>query len=153
MVRLKQIHLTAFGPRVPCVFLNCLHRVQRWLAIMQIYQNKRKSLYQKRVQLPQDRLGSPTWSVILFWNTNTAEVTLCESGGVCGRAVNTSNSRSGVPGFTPRPSRCFLRQGALLHFVSLHSGVQMGTGDILLRGWGGGGGVTLRWSSFPSRRE
>ena len=62
-------------------------------------------------------------AVILFWNTNTADVTSCESGGVCGRAVNTSNSRSGVQAFTPRPSCCFLRQGALLHFVSLHSGV------------------------------
>ena len=41
-------------------------------------------------------------------------------GGVCGRAVNTSNSGRG---FKPRPSRCFLRQGSLLHFVSLHPGV------------------------------
>ena len=48
-------------------------------------------------------------AVIFFWNTNTAQVTSCESGGVCGRAVNTSNSKSGVPGLTPRPSRCFLR--------------------------------------------
>ena len=44
-------------------------------------------------------------------------------GGVCGQAVNTSNSRSGGPGFKPRPSHCFLRQGTLLHFVSLHPGV------------------------------
>ena len=29
---------------------------------------------------------------------------------------------------------CFLRQGTLLHFVSLHPGVLMNTGDILL--WG-----------------
>ena len=42
-----------------------------------------------------------------------------------------------IPGFKPRPSRCFLRQGTLLHFVSLQPGVQMGTSDILL-------GVTLR---------
>ena len=41
-------------------------------------------------------------------------------GGVCGRAVNTSNSGRG---FKPRPSPCFLRQGSLLHFVSLHPGV------------------------------
>ena len=34
-----------------------------------------------------------------------------------------SNSRSGGPGCRPRPSRCFLRQGTLLHFVSLHQGV------------------------------
>ena len=36
--------------------------------------------------------------------------------------------------FKPRPSRCFLRQETLLHFVSLHPGVLMGTGDILLGG-------------------
>ena len=54
------------------------------------------------------------------------------SGGVCGWAVNTSNSGSGGQGFKPRPSRCFLRQGNLLHFVSLHPGAWMGTGDILL---------------------
>ena len=42
-------------------------------------------------------------------------------GGVCGRAVNTSNSgESGRPGFKPRRSRCFLRQETLLRFVSLH---------------------------------
>ena len=37
-------------------------------------------------------------------------------GGVCGRAVNTSNSGSGGLGFRPRPSRCFPRQETLLHF-------------------------------------
>ena len=42
---------------------------------------------------------------------------------VCGLAVNTYNSVSGSPGFKPCPSYCFLRQGTLLHFVSLHSGV------------------------------
>ena len=39
--------------------------------------------------------------------------------GVCGRAVDTSNFRSGGPGFKPRPSRFFLRQETLLHFVSI----------------------------------
>ena len=67
-----------------------------------------------------------------------------------GRAVDTSNSGSGGPGFKPSPSRCFHRQGTLLHFVSLHPGVEMGTGDILLGG-GGEGGVNLRWNSIPSR--
>ena len=42
---------------------------------------------------------------------------------VCNRAVNISNSGSGGPGFKPRPPRCFLRQGNLLQFVSLHQGV------------------------------
>ena len=31
-------------------------------------------------------------------------------GGMCGRAVNTSNSRSKGSGFKPCPSHCFLRQ-------------------------------------------
>ena len=44
-------------------------------------------------------------------------------GGVCGQVVNSSNSRSGGPGFKPRPPRPFLRQRTLLHFVSLHPGV------------------------------
>ena len=35
----------------------------------------------------------------------------------------TESSGSGGPGLKPRPSRCFLRQGTLLHFVSLHPGV------------------------------
>ena len=41
----------------------------------------------------------------------------------CGRLVNTSNCGSGGPGFKTHPSRCFLRHGTLLHFVSLHPGV------------------------------
>ena len=56
------------------------------------------------------------------------------SGGVTDWEVNTSNSRSGGPGFKLRPLRCFLRQGTLLHLVSLHPGVEIGTGDILLGG-------------------
>ena len=58
----------------------------------------------------------------------------CYQESVCGGAVNTSKTGSGGPGFKPRPSRCFLRQGTLLHFVSLHPGVEMGTGDIPLEG-------------------
>ena len=46
-------------------------------------------------------------------------------GGMCvPRAVNTSNSSgSGGLRFKPRLSHCFLRQGTLLNFVSLHPGV------------------------------
>ena len=33
-----------------------------WPASMQIYCNKRKRLHKKRVQLPQDWFGTPTWS-------------------------------------------------------------------------------------------
>ena len=32
-----------------------------WPASMQIYWNKRKRLHNKRVQIPQDRFGTPTW--------------------------------------------------------------------------------------------
>ena len=32
-----------------------------WPASMQIYWNKRKRLHKKRVQLPQDWFGTPTW--------------------------------------------------------------------------------------------
>ena len=59
---------------------------------------------------------------------------------------NTSNSGSGGPRFKSHPLRCFLRQGTLLYFVSLHPGVLMGTGDMLL-------GVTLQWTGIPSRGE
>ena len=34
-----------------------------WPASMQIYWNKRKLFYKKRVQLPQDWFGTPTWPV------------------------------------------------------------------------------------------
>ena len=32
-----------------------------WPAFMQIYWNKRKRLHKKRIQLPQDWFGTPTW--------------------------------------------------------------------------------------------
>ena len=32
-----------------------------WPASMLIYWNKRKFLHEKRIQLPQDCLGTPTW--------------------------------------------------------------------------------------------
>ena len=32
-----------------------------WPASMQIYWNKRKRLHKKRVQLPEDWFGTPTW--------------------------------------------------------------------------------------------
>ena len=55
--------------------------------------------------------------------TNLQIMNCLSSGGVCGRAVNTSNSGSGGPGFKPLPLCCFRRQGTLLHFVSLHPSV------------------------------
>ena len=67
-------------------------------------------------------------------------------GGVCGWAVDTSNSRSGCRGFKPHPLHCFLRQGTLLHFVVLHPGVQMAWVPVTYC-WG----ITLHWTSIPSR--
>ena len=60
-------------------------------------------------------------SILKILNQKT-RLFIGRSGGVRGRVVNTSNSGSGGPGFKPRPSRCFLRQGTLLYFVSLHPG-------------------------------
>ena len=45
------------------------------------------------------------------------------SGDLCGREVNTLNSGSRGLRFKPYTLHCFLRQGPLLHFVSLHLGV------------------------------
>ena len=55
---------------------------------------------------------------------------------VCGREASTLNSKSGSPGFKPRPSCCFLRQGTLLYFVS-HWSLS----------------TQPRWTSIPSRGE
>ena len=67
-------------------------------------------------------------------DANYNKVVWIHGGGMCNQVVNTSNSRSGGPGFKPRPLHCFLRQGTSVHFVSLHPGVSMGTSDILLGG-------------------
>ena len=61
--------------------------------------------------------------------------------------VSALDFPSGGRWFEPSlPSCCFLRQETLLHIVSLHPGVQMGTGD-------NPGGVTLRWAGILSRGE
>ena len=59
--------------------------------------------------------------------------------------VKKSNSGSEGQGFKPCLSHCYLRQGTLLHFVSSHRGIN---GYQLLTA---GGGVTLQWTSIPSR--
>ena len=40
-----------------------------WPASMQIYGNKRKRLHKKRVQLPEDCLGTPTWPPFYCFGT------------------------------------------------------------------------------------
>ena len=59
--------------------------------------------------------------------------------------VKKSNSGSEGQGFKPCLSHCYLRQGTLLHFVSSCRCI---TGYQLLTA---GGGVTLQWTSIPSR--
>ena len=66
-------------------------------------------------------------------------------GVVCGQAVNTSNSRSGGPGFKPRPSRCLDKE--LYSTLSLFTQVYQWVPAMYC--WG----VTMRWSSVPSRGE
>ena len=72
------------------------------------------------------------WSGMVFESSNENSekkiyhlgwISTVPCGGVCGRAVGTSNSGSGGPGFKLRPSRCFLTQETLLLFVSLYPGV------------------------------
>ena len=63
-----------------------------WPVSMQIYENKRKCLHKKRVQLlRQDLFGTPKWPAIncfwtpiwppinCFWDTDMAAVTSCEN--------------------------------------------------------------------------
>ena len=51
-----------------------------WPASMQIYWNKRKHLHEKRVQLPQDFLGTPTWPPFhCFGTPKWPPVTSCEN--------------------------------------------------------------------------
>ena len=42
-----------------------------WPASVQIYWNKRKSLHKKRVQLPEDWFGTPTWPPFHCFGTPT----------------------------------------------------------------------------------
>ena len=41
-----------------------------WPVSMQIYRNKRKRLHKKRVQLPQNWFGTPTWPPFLCFGTS-----------------------------------------------------------------------------------
>ena len=59
---------------------------------------------------------------------------------------NTSNSGSRGTRFKPRQFRCFLRQGALLHLVSLLPVYKWVPATFCW--W-----VTMRWTSIPSRGE
>ena len=113
-----------------------------WPKLLSICKNRRRK---KNSCFKSNNKKSRLWNVKTDVSYN--KVLLIHGGGICGRVVNTSNSRSGGLGFKPRPLHCILRQGTLLHFVSLHPGVSMGTSDIVTYCWG----VTLRWTSILSR--
>ena len=59
----QPIHLSWFSHPGTNYCSSLLYRVfsLTWPASMQIYWNKRKRLHKKRVQLPQDWFGTPTW--------------------------------------------------------------------------------------------
>ena len=61
--------------------------------------------------------------------------------------VSVLDSGSSCPGSGPGRGHCVVFLGKTLysHGASLHPGVYMGTGVML--------GVTLRWTSIPSRGE
>ena len=61
--------------------------------------------------------------------------------------VSALDSGSGGPGSSPDQGHCVVFLGKTLysHSASLHPGVQIGTSNEL--------GVTLRWTSIPSRGE
>ena len=54
-----------------CSAVNLSYRVfsLTWPAFMEIYWNKRKRLHKKRVQLPQDWFGTPTWPPFYCFGT------------------------------------------------------------------------------------
>ena len=55
-----------------------------WPASLQIYWKKRKRLHKRRVHLPQDLFGRPTWAAVsLFWDSNMTAVTSCENTPYC----------------------------------------------------------------------
>ena len=64
-----------------------------------------------------------------------------------GLIVSAPDSGSGGPGSSPGPGHCVVFLGKTLysHSASLHPGVQMGTSKCA--------GVTLWWTSIPSRGE
>ena len=54
---------------------NTVHRIDcfslTWPASMQIYWNKRERLHKKRVKLPRDWFGTPTWPPFHCFGTPT----------------------------------------------------------------------------------
>ena len=63
--------------------------------------------------------------------------------------VSALDSGSNSPSSSPDRGHCVVSLGKTLysHSTSLHPGVQMGTGELMLAE------VTLTWTSIPSRGE
>ena len=80
-------------------------------------------LYNSEAKSKSPETGRCFWSWALKQNNFKETQRKKTVGGMCGWEGNTLNSSSGGPGFKPRALCCFLRQGTLLHFVSLHSGL------------------------------
>ena len=59
-----------FGYNLYCANINWAFSLT-WPAAMQIYCNKRKRLHKKRVQLPQDWIGTQTWPAFYCFGTPT----------------------------------------------------------------------------------
>ena len=85
--------------------------------------------------------GKTCYGSELFWVSHS-------EGRRGGLMVSELDSGSKGPGSSPSRGQCVVFLGKTLysHSASLHPGVQRGTGEILL-------GVTLRWTSIPSRGE
>ena len=65
----------------------------------------------------------------------------------CGRQGGLMVSRLNGPGWSPGRCHCLVFLGKTLysHCASLHSGVKIGTTEIMFEG---GGGVTLQWAYY-----
>ena len=72
-LKLYYVTLTRVYPLCTCA-LWVSYRVfsLTWPASMQIYWNKRKRLHKKRVQLPEDWFGTPTWPPFHCFGTSTS---------------------------------------------------------------------------------
>ena len=63
--------------------------------------------------------------VIALYNILQAidQCIFCNVEALVAERLTFTNFTPGGPGFNPSPLLCFLRQGTLLHFASLHPGV------------------------------
>ena len=66
----KKHNLKVYANYVKCNLTRCYRAFSlTWPARMQIYRNKKKCLHEKRVQLPEDWSGTPTWPLFHCFGT------------------------------------------------------------------------------------